>query len=106
MQHRCGHPRHVCGDPERHWFPQMDVCYVTREEQAAQAAYDRLHVKRPWSDKGMTSWAEKPDDEHPYHYNHGVTVWAATEDHGHGGNFTTEENPWSHLDGVDQVEGG
>lgn len=98
MLHACGHPRHVCADPKREWFPQLDVCYATREQQAAEAAYERLHEKRPWHNGDMSSWSEKPDAEHPYRYSHGVTIWAAETDHGHGGNFTTRENPWAKPD--------
>lgn len=42
----------------------------------------------------MTSWREQPDDEHPFRYDHGVTIWASDADHGHGGHFTTSENPF------------
>lgn len=98
MQHSCGHSRHVCSDPDRQWFPQLEVCRPTREQQAAWAAYERLHEKRPWCNAAMTSWAEKPDEAHPFRYDHGVTVWAAETDHGHGGNFTTQENPWAEPD--------
>lgn len=76
----------------------MDVCYSTREQQANWAAFERLHEKRPWSNRDMTSWAEKPDDEHPYRYDHGVTVWVAETDHGHGGNFAISENPWDDVE--------
>lgn len=84
----------MCADPDREWFEQLEVCHVTRHQQAAWAAFETLHEKRPWHNGDMTSWAEKQSTQHPFHYSHGVTVWAAAEDHGHGGNFTTQENPW------------
>lgn len=62
-------------------------------EQAAQARFQRLHEDRPWHDGTFSSWQEKPDADHPYHFTHGTTVWVADVDHGHGGDFLTDESP-------------
>lgn len=83
----------MCSDPDKPWFPQLSVCYPTMQEQAANARFQRLHEARPWHDGTFTSWAEKPDEEHPYHFTHGTTVWVAETDHGYGGDFLTDESP-------------
>lgn len=70
----------MCGDPTVTFYGGRTICYSTREREAVQAAFERLHEKAPWSNHDQTSWAEKPDATHPYHMTHGVTWWAATED--------------------------
>lgn len=77
----------MCADPEHEWFPQLTVCYATRETQAAQAKFDQLHKKRPWHDGTMRRWAEERSDGFPYHYQHGTTIWVAETDLGLGGDF-------------------
>ena len=74
-------------DPERDWFPQMEVCYVTMAREAAQAKYARLHDEHQFHDGSFESWTEKPSVSHPYHRDHGVTIWVAGEDLGLGGEF-------------------
>lgn len=93
-EHTCGHPREVCADPDRDWFPQLSVCRVEMETAAAQARFDGLHEKRPWHDGTFTDWADKQTASHPYHFRHGTRVWAAETDLGLGGDFTTRENPY------------
>jgi hypothetical protein len=93
-EHTCGHPREVCADPERIWYPQMSVCRVEMEAAAAQAQYDRLHEKRPWHDGTFTDWAAEPSADHPYHRDFGTRIWVTETDLGLGGNFTTRENPF------------
>lgn len=103
VTHDCGHPREVCADPEREWFPQLEVCYPTMEREAAVAKYARRHEKLAYHDgtfpEDMREWSEHPTAEKPYHFNHGVTIWAAGEDLGLGGDFLG-----STLDRVDEVE--
>lgn len=70
----------MCGDPERLWFPQRAICYATRERESAWARYRALHEKAPWHDGTESSWSEKQDVDHPYHFDHGVTVWVASQD--------------------------
>ena len=88
------HLHEVCGDAERLWFPQMVACRVEMETEAAQAAYRRLHEKRPWHDGTFTRWVEEPDEGHPYHFMHGIRIWVTETDHGLGGDFTRLENPF------------
>lgn len=88
------HPREVCGDADRPWYPQMTVCHVEMATEAAQAQFARLHEKRPWHDGTFADWAEKPDADHPYHYAHGTRIWVAERDLNLGGAFTTRENPY------------
>lgn len=87
LTHSCGHPREVCSDPEREWYPQMTVCYPTMVTEAMQAKYARLHEKRPWHNGSFTDWAEEPSVEHPYHYTHGTTIWVSEQDLAVGGEF-------------------
>lgn len=102
-RHRCGRPQEVCSDPGREWFPQLSVCYPTREEQAAQARFERLHEKAPWHDGTFESWRAKPDEAHPYHFLHGTTVWVAETDLGMGGDFLSSG---SALEAVEEPEAG
>ena len=85
--HECGHPKDVCEDTDKEWFPQLSVCRVTMETQAAQAAYERLHEKAQWHDGTFESWAENPSLKHPYHHSHGTKIWVAETDLGLGGDF-------------------
>lgn len=89
------HSHDMCTDAERLWHPQMTVCRPEMETAAAQAAFDRLHEKRPWHDGTLTDWAEKPSESHPYHFQHGTRIWVTETDLGLGGAFTTRENPYS-----------
>lgn len=86
-EHSCGHPQHVCSDKSRQWFPQLEVCYPTMEQDAARERFRRLHEKRPWHDGTFTSWGEEQSADHPYRFDYGVTIWASREDLGHGGDF-------------------
>ena len=79
-RHDCGHPHSVCSDPDKDWFPQRTVCYPTMERMAAVARYERLHEDLPYHDGTFSSWRKKPDDEHPYHFQWGVSVWVAEKD--------------------------
>lgn len=88
----------MCGDAERLWYPQMTVCHVEMETEAAQAQYARLHEKRPWHDGTFADWAEEPSADHPYHYSHGTRIWVAEKDLGLGGEFRTRENPFADDD--------
>lgn len=100
--HACGHPREVCENPDKDWFPQLSVCHVSMETQAALARFERLHADAPWHDGTFESWAENPSLSHPYHFSHGVTVWVADTDLGLGGDFLTSTGRSSleNLDGV------
>jgi hypothetical protein len=99
-EHTCGHPREVCDDPERVWFPQRATCRVEMETAAAEAQFARLHEKRPWHDGTFTDWAEKPSTEHPYHYTYGTRIWVTETDLGLGGAFTARENPYKGEEGA------
>lgn len=91
--HSCGHPREVCENLDLDLFPQLTVCRVTMEAQAAQATFERLHEKAPWHDGTFESWAAVPSSSHPYHFSHGTTIWAADTDLGHGGDFLSADSP-------------
>lgn len=80
QEHSCGHPSDVCSDPALPWFPQRHVCHVSMEREAAAREYARLHEKKPYHDGTFESWVEKRDDAHPYHFNDGVTIYAADTD--------------------------
>lgn len=92
--HSCGHPREVCADPSRSWYPQMSVCHVEMEAAAADAAFRALHEKRPWHDGTFADWAETQDADHPYHFTFGTKVWVTETDLGLGGKFTSHVNPY------------
>lgn len=57
------------------------------EKESAARKYARIHDKRPYHDGTFTSWAEKASDSHPFHFNDGVTIYAAPVD----------ENPHDHF---------
>lgn len=80
-RHTCGHPRSVCSDPKLLWYPQRTVCYPAMEREAAAAKYARLHQDAQWHDGSFTSWSTQPDVSHPYHRDHGVTIWVAKKDY-------------------------
>lgn len=79
----------MCEDPERDWYPQLEVCYPTMARQQAQAKWARLHSdeESAWHDGTFTTWAKKPSAAHPFHRDHGVTIWVAGEELGLGGEF-------------------
>lgn len=79
-RHTCGHPRDVCSDPERKWYPQRSVDYVLMETTAANRMYDALHKDLPYHDGRFRNWSAEPSNLTPYHYRDGVTVWVATSD--------------------------
>lgn len=88
----CNRLREVCSDHERTFYPHRSVCYASMETEAAQAAYDALHEKRPWHDGTFASWSEKRDAGHPYHYTHGVRIGVAETDLAPWDAFTTVEH--------------
>lgn len=104
-EHKCGHPREVCADPDRTWYPQMSVCHVEMEAAAAQAQFDRLHEKRPWHDGTFTDWSAEPSADHPYHYSYGTRIWVAEVDLALGGKFTTHVNPYDDSDEEEDAHG-
>lgn len=101
-EHDCGHPREVCGDPERTWFPQLSVCHVRQEQAAAQWRYGQVREAHgEFHDGSRRSWVKERSRSHPYHYMDGATVWVAETDLGLGGDFLSAS-----LDGVEEVERG
>jgi hypothetical protein len=81
-QQQCPHggPRDECSDPEGSWYAQRLVCRAAMETAAAQELYADLHEKEPYHDGTFKSWAEKRSFDHPYHFNDGVTFYAAPVD--------------------------
>lgn len=79
-EHTCGHPREVCSDPKRDWYPQRYVCHVAMETAAANRRYDALHEKQPFHDGTFSRWSEKATAATPYHFHDGVTVYVAETD--------------------------
>lgn len=96
----CGHchkPVADCSDPEKVWYPQRSVCFVSMENAAANARYTALHEKRPYHDGTFTSWAKERSDRHPYHADWGTTVWVHDVDLSPNDDFlTNEEAPYGH----------
>lgn len=90
---QCGKPLSECRDAKKHWYPQLTVCYATREREAALARFGRLHHDKPWHDGTFTRWAEKPDKAHPYRFDMGVTVFVSGSDLGLGGDFLSPHAP-------------
>lgn len=74
------------------------------EAEAARERYRVLHEKRPWHDGTFTSWAEEQSPRHPYYFNHGVTIWAADEDLGNGGDFLSSGSAKQSDRDADQPE--
>lgn len=106
-EHSCGHPREVCADPKKPWYPQRTVCYPTMEREAAAAKYARLHSELKWHNGDFTSWAKDPDDSHPYSYEMGVTVWVAQQDYNPNDAFLSGESLSPNLaEHVADSEGG
>lgn len=95
------HPHEACIDAERIWYPQMVACRVEMETASAEAAYRRLHEKKPWHDGTFTDWSEKPSADHPFHFMAGVRIWVSETDQGLGGHFTRQENPYATDDEED-----
>lgn len=62
------------------------------EQAAADAKYARLHEARKWHNGNGTSWGPEPSDEHPYRYNHGLTIGVADSDIRPDDKFLTEEH--------------
>lgn len=87
----CGRERSECGDPAVEWFPVRTVCYQSMEEAAANARYAELHDKQPYHDGTFASWSTKRSRSHPYHYNDGVTITAATVDVNPDDDFLTQQ---------------
>lgn len=83
----CGMPSSECADPERDWYPQLSVCYRTREQLAALWRFGALHEKQPFHNGTFESWSEERSPTHPYRYDDGVTIWAAPIDYELGGDF-------------------
>lgn len=78
-------------DPERVWYPQLTVCYATRERLAAQRRYESLHQALPYHD-GAGRWAKDSSEAAPYHFMDGATVWVAKADLGLGGDFLQQHD--------------
>jgi hypothetical protein len=83
----CGNQREDCSDPDKAWFPQLTVCYATRERQAAHRRFEALHSKLPFHDGDWGGWAKDQSVDAPYHFMEGSTVWVAATDLGLGGDF-------------------
>jgi hypothetical protein len=69
-----------CSDPQRIWYPQRSICFVSMENAAANARYDDKHRDKPYHDGQFKSWAKDRSPHHPYHARDGVTVWVHDED--------------------------
>lgn len=48
-------------------------------ETAFNRRYDEMHEAKPFHDGKFTSWVEKADDTHPYHFRDGVTIFVTAE---------------------------
>lgn len=83
----------------------MAVCRAEMETASAQAAYERLHEKRPWHDGTFTDWADAPSETHPFHHQHGIRIWVSTSDLMLGGHFTRYENPFRQEDDEEDARG-
>jgi hypothetical protein len=82
----CGNDSEDCGDPDKHWFPQLTVCYATMEASAANWRWDQLHGEK-FHDGTHKKWRDERSDEFPYGHRDGVSIFVAPEDHGLGGDF-------------------
>lgn len=83
----CGNSREDCSDPERVWYPQLTLCYATRDRVAAQRRWETLHKDRMYHDGKFARWAKEPGRATPYHLLDGATVWVSQTDLGLGGDF-------------------
>lgn len=93
-------------DPDRLHYPFRRVCYVTMNQEAARAAYEALHEKRPYHDGTFTSWAERRGPSHPFHYNAGVSIGVADEDLTPWDEFTTKADASPVPSEAQEPEGG
>jgi hypothetical protein len=87
----CGNLHEDCSDPGKPWFPQLRVCYATRERLAAQRRFEKLHSKLPFHDGNFQRWAKDWSEYTPYHFMEGTTVWVAQTDLGQGGDFLQQK---------------
>ena len=87
----CGNQRDECSDPDKDWYPQLTVCYVTRARLAAQRTWDALHEKLPFHDGEFKQWQRDPAPGF-FHYAEGSTVWVASTDLGQGGDFLRQRD--------------
>jgi hypothetical protein len=88
----CGNQREDCADPDKTWYPQLTVCYATRERMAAHARFEQLHQEKPYHDGAWGGWAKNPSEDAPYHFLQGATVWVAQADFGQGGDFLRQKS--------------
>lgn len=99
----------MCSDPTVLWYPQRSVCYATREKEAALAKYHALHDAESghvWHNGDETSWSKVRDDDHPYHYMHGVSVWVARRDVNPDDHFLTSSVPGRFAAGEGDPDAG
>lgn len=75
-----GGPSSECGDSDRDWFPQRDVCWPAAQLAAVNRLYDLLHEDAPYHDGTFERWAKEPSREYPFHYRDGVTIWLSATD--------------------------
>lgn len=78
-------------DPDKVWYPQLTVCYATRERLAAQRRWESLHAKLPYHDGSGADWVKDASEDAPYHFADGATVWVAQADFGQGGDFLQQK---------------
>lgn len=64
-----------CSDPDKTWFPQLTICYLSMERAAANERFEAKHKDRPYHDGYRKSWAKERSPQHPYHFRDGVNVW-------------------------------
>ena len=102
---KCGSDPHVCSDPDREWFIQRTICFREMETRAAERRYEAIHEKTPYHDGTFTRWAAEASLTTPYHFNDGVTIWAAPVDLSPDDRFLADVNAPAYPRGGDD-DGG
>lgn len=76
----CGNLREFCSDPNSKVHPQRHICFVSRDQAAADHKYGEKHKDKPYTDRLMTRWSEKATPTTPYHFRDGVRIYGADYD--------------------------
>lgn len=64
------------------------------QRAAAERRWSSLHEARPYHDGTFRSWRKEPDDQHPFRFDDGVTIWVTDgEDPSPDDQFLAVESP-------------